>query len=147
MESTSRQPYPYNFKSLSSFIKMSKTCWYSTRKMRQKPKAKRKKNITLKQSVVTQISSSLIFYFIRRSDSLGVALLSAHNSTNMLPPPAFHALINLSKGLLGFVWTAHSLPLLSLTLLSELSLFLISCTHCKKGSTPRKFFENVYALR
>jgi hypothetical protein len=69
------------------------------KKNETKGKNQTEKNITVKQSVVTKVSISLILSFIRRSNSLGVALLSAHNSTNMLPPPAFHALINLSKGL------------------------------------------------
>jgi hypothetical protein len=81
------------------------------KKNESKGKSQTEKNITLKQSIVTKVSRSLILSLIRRSNSLAVALLSAHNSTNMLPPPAFHALINLSKGLLGFVWTAHSPPL------------------------------------
>jgi hypothetical protein len=63
MGSTSQQLKPYNFKSLSLFIKMSKTCCYST-KLNETKDEKLKEKTTVKQSVVIKVSISLILSFI-----------------------------------------------------------------------------------
>jgi hypothetical protein len=84
---------------------------------------------------VTEVSISLILSFIRRSNSLGVALLSVHNSTNKLPLYAIHVLIDLglSRGFSKVLFGLY-IPLPYLTLLSQLSPSLIPSTRCKMGS-------------
>jgi hypothetical protein len=90
--------------------------------MRQNAKTKRK-NITVKQSVVTKVSISLILSFIRRLNSIGVALLSAPNSTNMLPPHAIHALIDLSRGYCKVLfWLQIPFPLRDVVSVSNVSV-------------------------
>jgi hypothetical protein len=88
--------------------------------------------MTVKQSVVTKVSIPLLLSFIRRSNSLWVALLSAHNLTNLLPPPAIQSLIDLSRGyskvLLGYTFFSPPNPPLSTVTL------LIPSTRCKMGS-------------